>query len=201
MSNDRNITHQDFTVTTENRESLLGQRGCVIWLTGLSGAGKSTIAEAVEKELNTRGKLTFILDGDNLREGLCSDLRFTDTDREENLRRVAETSKLFADAGVICLSAFISPSVDSRQHAIKVIGENRMFLIHVSTPLATCESRDTKGLYQKARNGEIINFTGIDSEYVDPVDPNLSLDTSEKCIDDCVKEIIQMLEDNGRLKG
>ena len=201
MSDDRNITHQDFSVTTDRRESLLGQRGCVIWLTGLSGAGKSTIAEAVEKELHARGKLTFILDGDNLREGLCSDLLFTDTDREENLRRVAETSKLFADAGVICLSAFISPSVDSRQHAIEVIGEERMFLIHVSTPLATCESRDAKGLYQKARNGEIANFTGIDSEYVDPADPSLTLDTSEKSLDECVNKVIQMLEDKGRLKG
>lgn len=174
----QNVHRQRLSISREDRERLNGHKGKVIWFTGLSGSGKSTIANALEKELNSRGRHTYILDGDNVRQGLNRDLGFTDSDRVENIRRVAEVAKLMMDAGLIVMTAFISPFRAEREMARELIGEDRFVEVYVDTPLDVCEQRDPKGLYKKARSGQLPNMTGIDSPYEVPSNPALRLDPS-----------------------
>lgn len=175
----QNVHRQALSITREDRERLNGHKGKVIWFTGLSGSGKSTIANALEKELHAQGKRTYILDGDNVRQGLNKDLGFTDADRVENIRRVAEVAKLMMDAGLIVMTAFISPFRAERQMARELIGEDNFIEVFVDTPLAVCEQRDPKGLYKKARAGQLPNMTGVSSPYEAPLKPSLSIDTTE----------------------
>jgi len=175
----QNVHRQALSITREDRERLNGHKGKVIWFTGLSGSGKSTIANALEKELYALGKRTYILDGDNVRQGLNKDLGFTDADRVENIRRVAEVAKLMMDAGLIVMTAFISPFRAERQMARELIGEDNFIEVFVDTPLAVCEQRDPKGLYKKARAGQLPNMTGVSSPYEPPLDPKLSINTTQ----------------------
>jgi len=168
-----NLHSQTFLVTRCDREQLAGHPGKVIWFTGLSGAGKSTIANALEVELHRQGKRTYILDGDNIRQGINRDLGFSDASRVENIRRVAEVAKLMLDAGVIVITAFISPFRQDRQLARELIGAADLIEVFVNTPLAECEARDPKGLYKKARSGQLANMTGIDSPYEAPHQPDV----------------------------
>jgi adenylylsulfate kinase len=190
-----NIIKQEQTLSKLDKESLLNQRGFVIWLTGLSGSGKSTIANELEKKLNSKGKLTTILDGDNIRLGLCKDLSFSDDDRKENIRRIAEVSKLLSDTGVITITAFISPFIEEREMAKSIVGKENFIEVYVSTSLQICEIRDVKGLYKKARSGEIKKFTGIDSPYESPLNPDLVID-QDLNLDESVDKIINHLSEN-----
>ena len=174
-----NIFQQSFDLSRQDRETLKGHSGKVIWFTGLSGSGKSTLANALEQALHQAGKHTYILDGDNIRSGLCSDLGFSDADRVENIRRIAEVAKLMMDAGLIVMTAFISPFRSDRDMARNLIGPEHFVEVYVNTPLAVCETRDPKGLYKKARAGLISNMTGINSAYEAPEAPELSIDTSQ----------------------
>lgn len=189
-----NIYKQELSVTRQDREYLHGHKGKVIWFTGLSGSGKSTIANALEKELHAHGKRTYILDGDNIRHGLNKDLGFTDADRVENIRRIAEVSKLMLDAGLIVITAFISPFRVEREMARKLIGDNNFLEVYVSTSLEVCEKRDVKGLYKKARDGQIPNMTGIDSPYEAPEKANYEIDTEKDSIENSVKKIINLID-------
>ncbi|MBE50906.1 MAG: adenylyl-sulfate kinase [Flavobacteriales bacterium] len=171
----------------------------VIWFTGLSGSGKSTIANATEKLLHDMGIHTYILDGDNVRMGLNKDLGFSPEDRTENIRRITEVSNLFADAGILVLTAFISPYLEDRESARKVIGED-FVEVFVDTPLDVCESRDPKGLYKKARSGEIKGFTGIDAPYEVPTNPELSIRTDQQGIDECAQIVVDYLKENNIIK-
>jgi bifunctional enzyme CysN/CysC len=171
------------------------QRPCVLWLTGLSGAGKSAIANLVEKRLSALGRHTTLLDGDNLRHGLNSDLGFTSEERVENIRRVAEVAKLFVDAGVITLVSLISPFRSDRELARRLLGADEFIEIHVATPLAECERRDPKGLYRKARAGELPNFTGIDQPYEPPQAPEISIDTSALSAEAACEQIVSYLRE------
>lgn len=173
---DENVVWHAHPVTREQREQLRGHRGVVLWFTGLSGSGKSTVAGALEQALHAQGVATYLLDGDNVRHGLCRDLGFSDDDRRENIRRVGEVARLMVDAGLVVLSAFISPHRAERQMVRELAGEGRFLEIFVDTPLSVCEARDPKGLYRKARAGELRNFTGIDSAYEAPQAPELHLD-------------------------
>ena len=159
----------------------------------MSGSGKSTIAIALEKELFARGYHCYLLDGDNMRSGLCNNLSFTPEDRAESIRRISETSKLFLDAGVICINAFVSPTIKVRQMARDIIGENNFVEVFINTPLEVCESRDVKGLYKKARAGEIKNFTGIDAPYEAPINPQIEIETVEQSIEQACQIIINQL--------
>lgn len=184
----------EITITQTDRESLNGHRGGVIWLTGLSGAGKSTIANALEQALHGKGVHTYILDGDKVRNGLNKDLSFSDHDRRENIRRISEVAALMKDAGIVVITAFISPFRNERHMAKHLIGAERFFEVHVATPLAQCEARDTKGLYRKARQGELLNMTGIDSPYEEPEHPNLRVDTTGRAVEQVVHEIYAHLQ-------
>ena len=192
----QNVHRQTLSITREAREQLNGHRGKVIWFTGLSGSGKSTVANALEKELHAQGKRTYILDGDNLRQGLNKDLGFTDADRVENIRRVAEIAKLMMEAGLIVLTAFISPFRAERELARRLIGEENFAQVFVDTPLALCEQRDPKGLYKKARTGQLPNMTGIGSSYEQPNAPNLILDGQRE-----VRDSIEMIAKYLTAKG
>ena len=176
-----------------DKEALLGQRGIMIWFTGLSGSGKSTVAIALERELQKRGLLCRILDGDNIRSGINNNLGFSAEDRVENIRRIAEIGKLFVDTGIITLAAFISPNNDIREMAARIIGKEDFMEIYVSTPLEECERRDVKGLYAKARRGEIRNFTGISAPFEAPEHPALSLDTSVLSVEESVKQLLALI--------
>lgn len=165
----------------------------MLWFTGLSGSGKSTIAIALEKKLFARGYNCYLLDGDNVRAGLCNNLGFTAEDRSENIRRISEMSKLFVDAGVICINAFVSPTIEVRQMAKNIIGEEDFIEVYINTPLEVCEERDVKGLYKKARAGEIKNFTGIDAPYEPPLNPGLEIKTVEQDIEEACQIIINQL--------
>jgi bifunctional enzyme CysN/CysC len=195
----QNVHWQDLDINKAARAKGKHQRPCVLWFTGLSGAGKSTIANLVEKRLHDMGRHTYTLDGDNVRHGLNKDLGFTDADRVENIRRVAETSKLMVDAGLIVLVSFISPFQSERRMAREALEDGEFIEVFVSTPLAVCEKRDVKGLYAKARRGEIRNFTGIDSDYEAPENPELTLDTSKVTAADAAAAIVEHLRKNGYL--
>ena len=192
---ENNIVWHDHKVVRSQRAENKNQKPCILWFTGLSGSGKSTVANAMDVALHNRGYHTFLLDGDNVRHGLCSDLGFSDNDRVENIRRIGEVSKLFADAGLIVLSAFISPFNSDRRMVRKLFPAGEFIEVYMNTPLATCEERDPKGLYQKARSGEIKQFTGIDSPYEIPAHPEVSLDTSSTSVDDCVESLMNYLLD------
>jgi adenylylsulfate kinase len=182
-----NIVWHDHKITRAERSVNKNQKPCLLWFTGLSGSGKSTIANALDVALHNRGYHTFLLDGDNVRHGLCEDLGFSDEDRVENIRRIGEVSKLFADAGLIVLSAFISPFTSDRRLVRKLFPAGEFIEVFMDTPLATCEERDPKGLYEKARSGQIKHFTGIDSPYEAPSHPEVRLDTSSMSVDVCVE--------------
>ena len=180
-------------MTRQDKESLLHQKGVMVWFTGLSGSGKSTIAIALERELHKRGLLCRILDGDNIRSGINNNLGFSAADRVENIRRIAEVGKLFVDTGVITLAAFISPNNDIRKMAASIIGEDDFMEVYVSTPIEECERRDVKGLYAKARKGEIANFTGISAPFEAPEHPALSLDTSVLTLEESVNQLLEII--------
>jgi len=192
----KDIVWHDHKITRAERAANKNQKPCLLWFTGLSGSGKSTIANALDVALHERGYHTFLLDGDNVRHGLCSDLGFSDEDRVENIRRIGEVSKLFADSGLIVLSAFISPFVSDRRMVRKLFPAGEFIEVFMDTPLDTCEERDPKGLYKKARAGEIKRFTGIDSPYEAPPHPEVRLDTSTMSVDQCVEALIQHLSKN-----
>ena len=177
----------------DEKEALLKQRSKVIWLTGLSGAGKTTIAKHLEKELFSRGYLTQVLDGDNVRTGINNNLGFSDQDRHENIRRIAEVSKLFVDCGVISINCFISPTEDVRELARKIIGKDDFIEIYVNAPLKVCEERDVKGLYSRARRGEIKEFTGITSPFETPENIDIELRTDLYSVEDSVKQVLELV--------
>jgi adenylylsulfate kinase len=196
-----NITWQASHIGRDDRERLLGQRGAVVWLTGLSGSGKSTIAISTEAALVTAGRLAYVLDGDNIRHGLNMDLGFSPEDRTENIRRIGEVAKLFVDAGVIVFTAFISPYRADRDAVRALIDKNRFIEVHVDASLETCESRDVKGLYAKARAGEIAEFTGVTAPYEAPPKPELVLDTNQQTVEQCVNLVLDYLVDSGFIEG
>lgn len=183
----------DKMLTRQDKEALLGQRGVMVWFTGLSGSGKSTIAIALERELHKRGLLCRILDGDNIRSGINNNLGFSEADRVENIRRIAEVSKLFIDTGIVTIAAFISPNNDIREMAANIIGREDFLEIYVSTPIEECERRDVKGLYAKARRGEIKNFTGISAPFEAPTHPDLTLDTSVLSLEESVGQLLKLV--------
>jgi adenylyl-sulfate kinase len=193
----RNITLQRSQVAARDRAQLLGQRGAVIWLTGLSGSGKSTIGYALERRLNGGRHLTYVLDGDNVRHGLCSDLGFSHEDRTENIRRIGEVAALFADAGLIIITSFISPYRSDRDLARQRVPGGKFIEVFLDVSVEVCERRDPKGLYRKARAGEIRDFTGVSAPYERPDSPELALDTEALSLDECVDTIIEYLESHG----
>ena len=185
----------DRTLQRADREKLLEQKAVMLWFTGLSGSGKSTLAIALERELHRRGFLCRILDGDNIRAGINKNLGFSEEDRIENIRRIAEVAKLFVDTGIITLAAFISPTNEIRRMAADIIGEDDFLEIYVSTPIEVCEQRDVKGLYKKARKGEIKNFTGISSVFEEPESPALIIDTSKYAVEESVEKLLGLVLD------
>ena len=191
---DENIVWHQHSVTKDTRSTLKNQKPAVLWFTGLSGAGKSTIAGALEIKLAELGYHTYLLDGDNVRHGLCQDLGFSDHDRQENIRRIGELSKLMADAGLIVLSAFISPHRVDRQMVRELLPEDEFLEVFVNTSLDECEKRDPKGLYKKVRAGEIKHFTGIDSEYESPLNPEIDLPAGSESIDVLVEQCLAELK-------
>ena len=194
MLNDTNIHPiHHLSIQRSEREKLLNQKAKVLWFTGLSGSGKSTIALALEKRLYEQGYHTYLLDGDNVRSGLNSNLGFTAEDRTENIRRIAEVSKLFVDAGTICINAFVSPTIEIRANAKEIIGAEDFVEIYVNTLLEVCESRDVKGLYKKARAGEIKNFTGIDAPFEAPIEPDIEIKTVEQSVEESVAMIMKWM--------
>lgn len=189
-----NIIPHNHQVTKEDRIHSFGHRPLAIWFVGLSGSGKSTLASGLESYFYNQKYKTYILDGDNIRSGLNSDLDFSDKSRKENIRRISEVAKLFVDAGTIVMTAFISPFKEDREKAIGVIGKQNFFEVYVECPLAVCEQRDVKGLYKKAREGKIKDFTGISSPFEIPDSPDLVVNTAEYSLDDCLKKLIIALE-------
>ena len=183
----------DRMLSRHDKEQLLGQKGVMLWFTGLSGSGKSTVAIALERELQKRGLLCRILDGDNIRTGINANLGFSVDDRRENIRRVAEVAKLFVDTGIITIAAFVSPTEDLRNLAQHIIGKDDFKEIFISTPIEECERRDVKGLYARARRGEVKNFTGISAPFEAPQHPALSLDTSKLSLEESVAQLLQLL--------
>ena len=184
----------DRMMTREDKEQLLHQRGMMIWFTGLSGSGKSTIALGVERELHRRGLLCRILDGDNIRTGINAGLGFSADDRRENIRRIAEVGKLFVDTGIITLAAFVSPTNEYREMARQIIGPDDFFEVYVSTPLEECERRDVKGLYARARRGEVKDFTGISAPFEAPEHPALDIDTSKQPLEESVRQVVDFVK-------
>lgn len=183
----------DRMLSRRDKEALLHQRGVMLWFTGLSGSGKSTVAIALERELHKRGLLCRILDGDNIRSGINANLGFSEEDRRENIRRVAEVAKLFVDTGIITIAAFVSPTEDLRQLAEYIIGKDDFKEIYISTPIEECERRDVKGLYARARRGEVKNFTGISAPFEAPKNPALSIDTSKMPLEESVNLLLKFL--------
>lgn len=183
----------DKMLSRADKEKLLGQRGLMIWFTGLSGSGKSTLAIALERELQQRGLLCRILDGDNIRSGINNNLGFSPEDRVENIRRIAEVGKLFVDTGIITIAAFISPNNELREMAAHIIGADDFVEVYVSTPIEECERRDVKGLYAKARRGEIKEFTGVSAPFEAPQHPALSLDTSKFSLEESVNQLLHLI--------
>lgn len=183
----------DKMLSRSAKEQLLGQKGLMVWFTGLSGSGKSTLAVALERELHQRGLLCRILDGDNIRSGINNNLGFSAADREENIRRIAEVGKLFVDTGIITLAAFISPDEKMRQMAASIIGNGDFLEVYVNTPIEACEKRDVKGLYAKARKGEIKNFTGVSASFEAPENPDISIDTSVTSLEESVQALLSII--------
>lgn len=195
-----NITWHQSSLSKNEREKMLKQKGVVIWFTGLSGSGKSTLALAVEKELYKRGHLCYVLDGDNIRHGLNKNLGFSPEDREENIRRIGEVSKLFADAGLLTMTAFISPYRKDRDLARQLLNHKEFIEVYTTVPLEVAEQRDPKGLYKKARAGEIKEFTGISAPYEEPINPELTIDTSKLSLEQSRDRVIEYLVQQGILK-
>ena len=200
MKSDNTVWHQA-TVTRERRQTQNGHRSVVLWFTGLSGAGKSTIAHFLEEQLHRQDYRTFVFDGDNVRHGLCADLGFSAEDRTENLRRIGEMIKLFLQAGVISLSAFISPFKKDRDRVRDLVGKENFIEIYCYCPIEVCESRDVKGLYKRARAGEIKEFTGISSPYEVPERPDLILKTGENTLEECAAQVLQLLQRRNIIKN
>jgi adenylylsulfate kinase len=194
-----NVTWHNHSVARPDREKIKGQKGAVVWFTGLSACGKSTIANTVDHLLNQMGRHTYLLDGDNIRMGLNKNLKFSAEDRAENIRRIGEVAKLFADAGIITLTAFISPYLKDRDAVRALLKDGEFIEVYVNASLETCEKRDPKGLYKKARAGEIKGFTGIDDPYEAPVKPELVLDSDNKGIDELANEVVAYLKSKGHL--
>lgn len=199
MSEDNKITNEntvwhEHTVTRAERESLNNHKGAIIWFTGLSGAGKSTLANALEDRLHKMGLRTYVLDGDNVRKGLCKDLGFSDEDRTENIRRIGEVSKLMLDAGVVVMTAFISPFIKDREIVRDLVEDGEFIEVYTEADLDICEERDPKGLYKKARAGEIPEFTGISSPYEAPVNPEVTVNTGKSSIPQCVDSLVAYLQ-------
>ena len=190
----------DRMMSRDDKEQLLKQRGMMLWFTGLSGSGKSTVAIALERELHSRGLLCRILDGDNIRSGINNNLGFSAEDRVENIRRIAEVGRLFVDTGIITIAAFISPNNQLREMAAEIIGKDDFVEVFVSTPLEECEKRDVKGLYAKARRGEIKNFTGISAPFEAPEHPDITLDTSKLPVEESVKILLDYVLPKAVLK-
>lgn len=190
---------QNFSISKEQRHQLNGHRSFVLWFTGLSGSGKSTLANKVEKKLFKDGFRTIILDGDNIRNGLNKNLGFSDDDRTENIRRIAEVSKLFVDVGVIVITSFISPFKKDREFVKSILQPNEFFEIYIDCPVEECLKRDVKGLYAKAKSGEIKNFTGIDSAYEKPVAPDITINTYTETINVCVEKIYNLAKGKAKL--
>ena len=197
----KHIYPHEGVVKREHRERLLGQRGVTLWFTGLSGAGKSTLAVAVEEALHKLGNLTYILDGDNIRSGINNNLSFSPEDRKENIRRIAEIAKLFREAGVITLTAFISPYREDRQLARDLAGSDDFIEVFADASLESCEERDPKGLYKKARAGQIPEFTGISAPYEAPENPELHIRTDQHSIEECVEMVLSYLRDKKLIQG
>ncbi len=191
-----NVVWHEHKVKREDREELLNQKGTLLWFTGLSASGKSTIANEVASRLFKSGKLTYVLDGDNVRHGLNKNLGFSPEDREENIRRISEVGNLFVDAGIITTTAFISPYRKDRDYAREILGEGRFVEIFVKASIETCEARDPKGLYKKAKSGEIKEFTGISAPYEEPLKPEIVLDADSQSIEEEVEIVINYLKDN-----
>lgn len=189
-----NIIPHDFSIGREERRGLKKHNAFLLWFTGLSGSGKSTIANAVEKTLVEKGIHTYTLDGDNVRKGLNSDLAFSPEDRKENIRRIAEVANLMMDAGLVVLGAFVSPYEKDRANIKQIVGVSQYVEIFVNTPIEVCENRDVKGLYTKARAGEISNFTGIDAPYEAPSHPDIEVDTTKVSVEDAVEMVIRHIE-------
>ena len=183
----------DQMMSREDKEQLLGQRGLMVWFTGLSGSGKSTVAMSVERELHKRGILCRILDGDNIRSGINNNLGFSQEDRKENIRRIAEVGKLFVHTGIVTLACFVSPTEDIREMARGIIGSEDFKEVFVSTPLDECERRDVKGLYARARRGEVKDFTGISAPFEAPAHPALSIDTSRLSLEESTMAVVEMI--------
>lgn len=194
---DRNLTRHESRVSRGDRKNTFGHLPCALWFTGLSGSGKSTIAVEVERALIDRGVHAYVLDGDNVRHGLNADLGFSDEDRRENIRRLGEVSRLFVEAGVVVITAFISPFREDRDRVRSQLGPNEFVEVYAKCPVEVCEKRDPKGLYAKARAGEITDFTGIDSPYEEPLNPELVLDTGALTIVECVEKVVALLEELG----
>lgn len=195
-----NVVWHQATITRRHREEQSGHRSVILWFTGLSGAGKSTLAHAVEDQLFQHHCRTFVIDGDNVRHGLCADLGFSSDDRVENIRRVGEIAKLFTEAGIISLTAFISPFKADRDRVRALVPKGDFIEIYCQASLDVCEERDVKGLYQKARSGEIAHFTGISSPYEPPESPELTVNTGEAPLETCVEQVIQYLQEQGILQ-
>jgi adenylylsulfate kinase len=183
----------DRMMTRQEREQLLGQKGMMVWMTGLSGSGKSTVALGVERELHKRGLLCRLLDGDNIRDGINRGLGFSPEDRRENIRRIAEVGKLMVDTGIITLACFVSPTEEIREMARNIIGEKDFFEVYLSTPLSECERRDVKGLYARARRGEVKDFTGISAPFEAPEHPALAIDTTTTPLQENVMKVVEMI--------
>lgn len=197
MSLQENIRWHEATVNRSRREQMNGHKSLILWFTGLSGSGKSTLAHAVEEALHELGCRTFVFDGDNVRHGLCSDLGFSVEDRAENIRRIGEMAKLFTEAGVIALTAFISPYRADRERVRSLVAPEDFLEIYCRCPLEICEQRDVKGLYAKARQGLIKDFTGISSAYEAPENPDLLLDTGHLPLKECIEQVLALLKNRG----
>lgn len=193
MNNNNIYPIFDRTLTREDREQLLKQKAVMIWFTGLSGSGKSTLAVALERELHRRGLLCRILDGDNIRSGINSNLGFSAEDRLENIRRIAEVGRLFIESGLITISAFITPTEQLRNLAHQIVGDNDFMEVYVSTPIEECERRDVKGLYKKARAGEIANFTGVSQPFEPPTNPTISINTTNRSVEEAINQLLDII--------
>jgi adenylyl-sulfate kinase len=196
-----NVVWHHHKVTKVERAKIKAHKPVVLWFTGLSGSGKSTVAGCLEELLHQHGIHTYLLDGDNIRHGLCGDLGFSDKDRVENIRRIGEVAKLFVDAGIMVLTAFISPFRADRQMVRQLLDSGEFVEVFVDSPLEVCEQRDPKGFYKKARKGDIPNFTGIDGEYESPESPEVVLKTAEKSVEECAEQLFAYLESQGYLQN